>query len=87
MLKSFGKILDVEVKNYGFVGYNNGNMFISLFENFSKERAESFVEVIRQETENLHSNLEFSYGIANAADDNVYEVRELLKNAIKRLSN
>lgn len=90
-LKEFGTKIKAFAENYGFVGYNNGNMFFAMFENCTSARAEHFVELLRFElsgsAENNEENnaIKFMYGIAESTTDNVYDIRELLRLAIQRL--
>ena len=71
------------------MGYNNGDMFIALFENCSRARAEGFVEIIKNEIPREDSEEDvfgFDYGIAETSQSGIYEIRKLLAQAIKNVN-
>lgn len=91
ILKDFGKILGSLSKDYGFTGYNNGELFLSFFENCSMARAEGFLEHLQTETDaynNRHGadTIRYVVGLAESTSDNTYGIRELMRLAISRLN-
>lgn len=51
MLAELGLILKITAKQYGFIGYNNGNQFLCLLNNCSYEKANDMLNFIRYEVE------------------------------------
>lgn len=88
LLKNFGSIMKSESAQFGFVGYNNGNMFIALFENCPHAKAERFVKRVREkiaESDIQDEQLDFIYSIAESTQTGIFEIRQLLKTAIDHL--
>lgn len=91
-LMAFGKILKESAEGYGFVGYNDGDNFLCLFENCSKSKAKTFIDLVGRGVENLNSYeerdfIKFISGVATSSDDDIYQIRKLLSAAFADMNN
>lgn len=91
-LMSFGKLLAESAVGYGFVGYNDGDNFLCLFENCSLAKANTFVDLVSRGVQNLNSYEEkefisFIYGVSNSTTDDIYQIRKLLSKAFADMNN
>lgn len=91
-LKEFGRLLKEISKDYGFVGYNNGELFLAFFENCSGPRAQEFLSALKSEADAYNQSAEeeilhYSAQVAESTADNTYDVRELMRLAIRRLNS
>ena len=57
MLAELGQILQVASRQYGFIGYNNGNQFLCLLNNSSYEKAKDMLDFIGYEIEKSQSEI------------------------------
>ena len=91
VLKDFGMILKSFGELYGFVGYNDGGIFLSFFPDCSAGKLDVMVEAInRQVAEynkvNAGREIRFIYGKAVSDVDSVFEIRGLLRLAMQRMN-
>lgn len=89
-LKQFGKIINGLKDSFGFVGYNDGDNFMALFENCTTARANTFISQLREDAAEVNESegkdlIDFVSGIANSTDDDVYEVRKLISKAFANI--
>ena len=57
MLTELGLILQTIAKQYGFIGYNNGNQFLCLLEGCSYEKAKDMLDAIAMELKNTQAEV------------------------------
>ena len=91
VLKDFGMILKSFGELYGFVGYNDGGIFLSFFPDCSAGKLDVMIEAInRQVAEynkvNAGREIHFIYGKAVSDVDSVFEIRGLLRLAMQRMN-
>ena len=91
VLKDFGMILKSFGELYGFVGYNDGGIFLSFFPDCSAGKLDVMIEAInRQVAEynkvNAGREIRFIYGKAVSDVDSVFEIRGLLRLAMQRMN-
>ena len=91
VLKDFGMILKSFGERYGFVGYNDGGIFLSFFPDCSAGKLDVMIEAInRQVAEynkvNAGREIRFIYGKAVSDVDSVFEIRGLLRLAMQRMN-
>lgn len=90
-LKAFGQILNENAKSFGFVGYNNGNSFLAIFDECNQAKATEFCKkvilaVIDYNFRPENTPIEFSIGLAISDKDNVFNIHELVSTAFKKIS-
>ena len=90
VLKDFAMILKSFCDGYGFVGYNGGGVFFAFFPDCPSQKADVILEAIdRQVSKYNKSNparaIRYSCGKAVSSTDDVYEIRQLLRLAMRRL--
>ena len=91
VLKDFGMILKSFGELYGFVGYNDGGIFLSFVPDCSAGKLDVMIEAInRQVAEynkvNAGREIRFIYGKAVSDVDSVFEIRGLLRLAMQRMN-
>ena len=92
VLKDFAMILKSFGDLYGFVGYNGSGVFYAFFPDCSSEKLDVIKEAISDQVgkyNNLNPGKEIDYSIGSAVPslDSVFEIRELLKLAVKRMNS
>ena len=83
ILKSFGNL-------YGFTGYNGSGVFYVFFPNCSSEKLDVILEAISRQVMkynklNPEYIIRYTCGKAVSSSDGVFEIRELLRLALKRM--
>ena len=91
VLKDFGLILKSFCDLYGFVGYNGSGVFMAFFPDCSSNKLSVILEAVdRQVAEynklNPGRDIRYTCGTAVSDDDSVFEIRELLRLAMKRMN-
>ena len=90
VLKDFAMILKSFGDLYGFIGYNGSGVFYAFFPGCSPEKLDVILEaIVRQIAQYNKSNpeyrIDYTYGRAVSSQDNVFEIRELLRLAMQRM--
>lgn len=91
VLKDFAQIIKSFGDLYGFVGHNGGGNFIAFFPNCPGNKANVIIEAIGRQVEeynklNPEHGIRYSCGKAVSGDDSAFEIRKLLRLAMKRMS-
>ncbi len=92
VLKDFGMILKSFGDLYGFVGYNGSGVFLTFFPDCSSDKLDVILKAVDQQVEK-YNHLNPEYGIrylcgrAVSSPDSVFEIRELLRLAMQRMSS
>lgn len=89
VMRDFAAILRNIGAVYGFVGYNGAGQFIAFFPDCSADKARTILTVLDRKTReysevNVDRPLDYSCGMANSTEDKEYEIRGLLRLAVKR---
>ena len=86
MLAELGLILQITAKQYGFIGYNNGNQFMCLLNNCTYEKAKDMVDFIGFELEKSQANVKPSI-VAKIGESNrlsAYQINNLISATFKQ---
>ena len=86
MLAELGLILQITAKQYGFIGYNNGNQFMCLLDNCTYEKAKDMVDFIGFELEKSQVNVKPSI-VAKIGESNrlsAYQINNLISATFKQ---
>ena len=86
MLAELGLILQITAKQYGFIGYNNGNQFLCLLDNCTYEKARDMVDFIGFELEKSQAKVKPSI-IAKIGESNrlsAYQINNLISATFKQ---
>ena len=86
MLAELGLILQITAKQYGFIGYNNGNQFLCLLDNCTYEKARDMIEFIGFELEKSQGNVKPCI-IAKIGESNrlsAYQINNLISATFKQ---
>ena len=91
VLKDFGLILKSFGDLYGFVGYNGSGTFMAFFPECSSNKLDAMVEAIGRQVEeynklNQGREIRFTCGKAVSDDDNIFDIRGLLRLAMQRMN-
>lgn len=91
VLKDFGMILKSFGELYGFVGYNDGGIFLSFFPDCSAGKLDVMIEAINRQVAEYNKvnegrEIRFIYGKAVSDVDSVFEIRGLLRLAMQRMN-
>ena len=86
MLAELGLILQIATKQYGFIGYNNGNQFLCLLNNSSYEKAKDMLDFIGYELEKSQTEIKPSL-TAKIGESNrlsTYQINNLISATFKQ---
>ena len=86
MLAELGLILQITAKQYGFIGYNNGNQFMCLLDNCTYEKAKDMLDFIGFELEKSQGNVKPSI-VAKIGESNrlsAYQINNLISATFKQ---
>ena len=86
MLAELGLILQITAKQYGFIGYNNGNQFLCLLDNCTYEKARDMVDFIGFELEKSQGKVKPSI-VAKIGESNrlaAYQINNLISATFKQ---
>ena len=91
VLKDFGQIVKSFCDLYGFVGYNDGGVFLAFLPDCPSSKLSVICKAIdRQVAEynkrNPGHDIRYASGKAVSDDDGAFEIRELLRLAMKRMN-
>lgn len=86
MLAELGMILQVTAKQYGFIGYNNGNQFLCLLNNCSYEKAKDMLDFIGYELERAQVEVKPSITakIGESHRLSTYQINNLISHTFKQ---
>ena len=86
MLAELGMILQVTAKQYGFIGYNNGNQFLCLLNNCSYEKAKDMLDFIGYELEKAQVEVKPSITakIGESHRLSTYQINNLISHTFKQ---
>lgn len=86
MLAELGLILQVTAKQYGFIGYNNGNQFLCLLNNCSYEKAKDMLDFIGYELEKAQVEVKPSITakIGESHRLSTYQINNLISHTFKQ---
>ena len=90
LLSDFGKIVRFTAKHYGFMGYNGVGQIIGIFEHCPVSKAELFIEQLSKNIKEYNEkhvevHIKCSVAFANSTDDEIYDIRALIRRAFKRM--
>lgn len=86
MLAELGLILQVTAKQYGFIGYNNGNQFLCLLKNSSYEKARDMLDFIGHELDKAQAEVKPNI-IAKIGESHrlsTYQINNLISHTFKQ---
>lgn len=88
-LSKLGQILSENLASEGFIGYNNSGQFIGLFEHCNQDKMQTMTERVNAEIAYLNDLepsqfISIETGYAISSDDDIYDIRKLLKKAMER---
>jgi len=86
MLAELGLILQITAKQYGFIGYNNGNQVLCLLDNCTYEKARDMVDFIGYELEKSQVKVKPSI-VAKIGESNrlsAYQINNLISATFKQ---
>ena len=89
LLKDFGEILKSVSRNYGFIGWNQGN-FLGLFSQCSEEKIKLFADMLDKRVKEyndkqLELEIEYSLAYSNSTADKIYDIRKLIRSSYDKL--
>ena len=89
LLRSFGEIVNRLSKNFGFIGFNRGNMFLGLFKQCSVTKAELFLKMLDKSVaefneKQLEIQVRYSAVYCNSTEEQTYDIRALLHRAFSK---
>lgn len=88
MLSGFARVMRFAFEKMGFIGYNDNGMFLAFADDCTKGKADELLRSVQGLVKgaNTEERLAISYesGYAVTTLDNVYDIRSLLRLAIKR---
>ena len=86
MLAELGLILQVTAKQYGFIGYNNGNQFLCLLKNCSYEKAKDMLDYVGYELEKSQVEVKPSITakIGESHRLSTYQINNLISHTFKQ---
>ncbi len=90
LISEFSNILEDVSDNYGYVGRNGGNEFIMLMENCDKERADRFLEKLRERIHgynemNVGAMIEVTYSKVLNCDEQRDQISDLISLGYKKI--
>ena len=90
VLKDFAMILKSFGDLYGFVGHNGSGVFFAFFPACSSKKLDVILEAIGRQVEqynrlNQEYRIHYTCGKAVSNEDNVFEIRDLLRLAMQRM--
>lgn len=86
MLAELGLILQITAKQYGFIGYNNGNQFLCLLDNCTYEKAKDMLDFIGFELEKSQGRVKPCI-VAKIGESNrlsAYQINNLISATFKQ---
>ena len=91
LLRDFGEMVKSLSRNYGFMGFNNGGMFMGLFEDCPSTKADLFLDMLEKSVEEYNTKqvelqIQFSAAYSNSTDENTYDIRKLLRSTFGKMN-
>ena len=91
LLRDFADMIKGLSRNYGFMGFNNGGMFMGLFEQCPETKAELFLDMLDKSVKEYNEKqielqIEYSAAFSNSTDENAYDIRNLLRSTFGKLN-
>ena len=91
LLRDFGEMVKTLSRNYGFMGFNNGGMFMGLFEQCPAAKADLFLDMLDKSVKEYNEKqieLQIRYTVAysNSTDEKTYDIRKLLRSTFGKLN-
>ena len=91
LIKSFSNILKLSSVGLCFIGRNDGNKYLAIFENSSSEQMDIFLGRVEDKIKQYnsiptHHAILFSYGKTYSATENAKDINELISRANAKLN-
>ncbi|MHA3676554.1 GGDEF domain-containing protein [Faecalibacterium sp. PGM34] len=91
ILKDFSGLLQLMGDTDGTVGYNGAGKFLAFFDECSSRKAEVMIRILQSQVDeynklNPEYPILFTAAWATSSEDNIYDVRELVRTAQKKMS-
>lgn len=91
LLRDFGEMVKTLSRNYGFMGFNNGGMFMGLFEQCPATKADLFLDMLDKSVKEYNEKqielqIRYSAAYSNSTDEKTYDIRKLLRSTFGKMS-
>lgn len=91
LLSGFGEIVKSISKDYGFIGYNRGGMFLGLFKQCPAHKTEMYLQMLEKNVEKYNQKqieiqAQYSTAYCNSTDDHTYDVRLLIHQTFNKIN-
>ena len=91
LLRDFGEMVKTLSRNYGFMGFNNGGMFMGLFEQCPATKADLFLDMLDKSVKEYNEKqielqIRYSAAYSNSTDEKTYDIRKLLRSTFGKMN-
>lgn len=91
LLSGFGEIVKSISKDYGFIGYNRGGVFLGLFKQCPANKTELFLHMLEKNVEKYNQKqieiqAKYSTAFCNSTEEGTYDVRTLIHQTFNKLN-
>ena len=91
LLRDFGEMVKTLSRNYGFMGFNNGGMFMGLFEQCPSTKADLFLDMLDKSVKEYNEKqielqIRYSAAYSNSTDEKTYDIRKLLRSTFGKMN-
>ena len=91
LLRDFGEMVKTLSRNYGFMGFNNGGMFMGLFEQCPAAKADLFLDMLDKgvkeyNEKQIELQIRYTAAYSNSTDEKNYDIRKLLRSTFGKLN-
>ena len=91
LLRDFGEMVKTLSRNYGFMGFNNGGMFMGLFEQCPATKADLFLDMLDKSVKEYNEKqielqIRYSAAYSNSTDEKNYDIRKLLRSTFGKMN-
>lgn len=91
LLRDFGEMVKTLSRNYGFMGFNNGGMFMGLFEQCPATKADLFLDMLDKSVKEYNDKqielqIRYSAAYSNSTDEKTYDIRKLLRSTFGKMN-
>ena len=91
LLRDFGEMVKTLSRNYGFMGFNNGGMFMGLFEQCPATKADLFLDMLDKSVKEYNEKqielqIRYSAAYSNSTDEETYDIRKLLRSTFGKMN-
>ena len=91
LLRDFGEMVKTLSRNYGFMGFNNGGMFMGLFEQCPAAKADLFLDMLDKSVKEYNEKqielqIRYTAAYSNSTDEKNYDIRKLLRSTFGKLN-